>query len=111
MDIKVGKQAIQDATAGAAEAPLEVARRSAALLGAAVEVIEHGNPNAASDGAAAASALHAAVLGAAANVDINAVSLKDAAAKGRLIDEAAELRTEATDALQSAARAFQDRLG
>jgi methenyltetrahydrofolate cyclohydrolase len=76
-----------------------------------VEVIEHGNPNAASDGASAAAALHASVLGAVANVEINLASLKDAEESSRMGEEGSALRTRAGQILEAAGRAFAQRLG
>jgi formiminotetrahydrofolate cyclodeaminase len=104
-------EAIQRATADAAAAPLEVARRSAALMDVVVEVIEHGNPNAASDGASAAAALHASVVAAVANVEINVASLKDAEESARMSEEAWALRTTAGQILEAAGQAFVRRLG
>jgi glutamate formiminotransferase / formiminotetrahydrofolate cyclodeaminase len=104
-------EAIQRATADAAAAPLEVARRSAALMDDVVWVIDSGNPNAASDAASAAAALHAAVLCAVANVEINTASLKDADEASRMAGEAATLRTKAVEVLDAAAQAFVRRVG
>jgi formiminotetrahydrofolate cyclodeaminase len=102
--------ALQRATADAAATPLEVARRSAALLDAAVEVIQQGNPNAASDGATAAAMLHAAVVGAVANVEINLASLKDEQERTRMDEEGRALRSRAQEALGEAGKAFVARL-
>jgi methenyltetrahydrofolate cyclohydrolase len=102
--------ALQRATADAAAAPLEVARRSASLLDSAVEVIQRGNPNAASDGATAAAMLHAAIVGAVANVEINLASLKDQDEKARMGEEGRALRTRAQESLGEAGKAFVARL-
>jgi glutamate formiminotransferase/formiminotetrahydrofolate cyclodeaminase len=104
-------EAIQRATADAASAPMEVARRSAALMPLAVEVVRAGNPNAASDGATAASVLHASVAGGLANVEINVASLKDADEVHRMRDESSGLRSTADELLEAAAIAFRERLG
>ncbi len=103
-------EAIQRATADAAAAPLEVARRSATLIDLAPEVIEKGNPNAASDGASAAAMLHAAVIAALANVEINAASLKDADEVERMRDEAGSLRGKAQEQLRITGAAFRARV-
>jgi len=103
-------EAIQRATADAAASPLEVAKRAATLIGPAAEVIEKGNPNAASDGLSAAAVLHAAVVAAAANVEINAVALKDAEAAAALRQEAEGLRVAARNGLDAAATAFASRM-
>jgi glutamate formiminotransferase/formiminotetrahydrofolate cyclodeaminase len=104
-------EAIQRATADAAAAPLEVARRSASLIDLAPEVIERGNPNAASDGASAAAMLHAAVVAALANVEINAASLKDEEEVVRMRDEAGSLRGKAQELLRTSGAAFRARVG
>jgi formiminotetrahydrofolate cyclodeaminase len=102
--------ALQRATADAAAAPLEVARRSASLLDPAVEVIRTGNPNAASDGATAAAMLHAAIVGAVANVEINLASLKDEEERARMAEEGRGLRSRAQETLGEAGEAFVARL-
>jgi formiminotetrahydrofolate cyclodeaminase len=104
-------EAIQRATADAAAAPLELARRSAALMPLAVEVIRDGNPNAASDGATAAAALYASVVGGLANVEINVASLKDAGAAAEMRQESASLRSTADEQLAAAGAAFLERMG
>ncbi len=102
--------ALQRATAEAAAAPLEVARRSTPLMDLAVEVVEKGNPNAASDGATAAAVLHASVLGALANVEINLGSLKDQELVARMRSEVAVIRTQAEGQLAAARQAFARRV-
>jgi len=101
--------AIQAAFAGAADVPMEVARRASALLDEAAEIIAKGNPDAASDGMSGAAMLHAGVLCALANVSINAGSLKDAALAERLRSQAAELSASADRALSAARGAFAER--
>jgi len=56
----VRSESIQRAYVDAAGVPAEVARRAVDLMGAAVEAVESGNANAASDGVAAAHLLFAA---------------------------------------------------
>jgi glutamate formiminotransferase/formiminotetrahydrofolate cyclodeaminase len=103
--------AIQRASEGAARVPLEVARRSAALMGTARDTIERGNANAASDGVSAAHVLHAATHAALANVSINVAGLKDESVAGELRTEAGAL-AEQVDALLAEARtAFAARIG
>jgi glutamate formiminotransferase/formiminotetrahydrofolate cyclodeaminase len=103
-------EAIQAAMAGAAEVPLEVARRTLALLDLAREVTEVGNVNAASDGASAAFALYAATRSALANVDINVVSLKDAALVDRLRREADSIRDRCEALLKATTDALAARM-
>jgi formiminotetrahydrofolate cyclodeaminase len=102
--------AVQAAMAGAAEVPLEVARRTVALLDVAREVTEVGNVNAASDGASAAFALHAATRSALANVDINVASLKDAAVADRLRAEADAIRERCAALLEATTDALASRM-
>lgn len=102
--------AIQAGLTGAAEVPLEVARRAAALMPLALEAVERGNPNAASDGLAAAQMLHAAVQTALANVAINLASLRDRDRAGTLRAEGEGLRAEAVRLLAAADAAFASRL-
>lgn len=103
--------AVQRAYAGAAEVPLEVARRAASLLSLAGEAVRTGNANAASDGAAAAHLLAAATRTALANVEINAASLKDQELARSLRGEVTELGRSADGALEATVEAFHRRLG
>jgi glutamate formiminotransferase/formiminotetrahydrofolate cyclodeaminase len=98
--------AIQRGYEGAARVPLEIAQRSVALMQIAREVIEHGNPQAASDGLSAALTLHAAAHAAIANVSINAASLKDASVADQLRSQTDTLRGRAEDLLSSSHVAF-----
>lgn len=104
-------QAIQRGYEAAAEAPLEIARLAAGLIGAAREVTEIGNVNAASDGACGARSLWAAVWCATDNVAINAAALKDPARAGALRDEVSALRLSAGIDLDDADTAFAARVG
>ncbi|MCP4424916.1 MAG: glutamate formimidoyltransferase [Chloroflexi bacterium] len=69
--------AIEQATIGAGEVPLRVARLSRDAAKLARQIAEIGNANAVTDGAAGAIMAHAAAGVAALNVKINAVSLQD----------------------------------
>jgi len=102
--------AIQRAFLRAAEVPAEVARRGVAFMPAAIEVLENGNVNAASDGFAAAQMLFGAVQTALANVAINAGSLKDADAAERLGAESREIDARSRALLETAGPAFRRRL-
>jgi len=102
--------AIQRATEGAAEVPLQIARLAVHLLALAREVTETGNAQAASDGATAAHLLRAAVEGALRNVEINAASLKDETVVARLRDEGSAIRTRATRELAATDEAFERRV-
>ena len=73
--------AIQAALRGATEIPLETLRACAEALTHGRPVADNGNPSAASDVGVAIGLLRAAAEGAAANVRINLVGLKDEAFK------------------------------
>jgi methenyltetrahydrofolate cyclohydrolase len=102
--------AIQAAYRGAADAPLEVARLAAGLMEVAEDVTGAGNPNAASDGLSAAASLHAAVICACANVEINAAGLHDEAAGAAYLEEIEELRRKAGRSLEDTDALFRLRL-
>ncbi len=101
---------LQAALEGAAEVPLDVARRSVYLMGLAEEATTNGNPNAASDGMCAAAALHAATIAALANVQINAFAFVDETHRGELIDDVGRLRARADGLLADVEEAFRQRL-
>jgi len=69
--------AIQDATRGATEVPLEVHNLTVDLMNLAYRAAHQGNVNSISDAGVAAEMARAAARGAAMNVRINLVSLKD----------------------------------
>jgi formiminotetrahydrofolate cyclodeaminase len=103
-------EGIQDALAGAAEVPLEVARRAVTVMALAVEVTETGNATAASDGVTAAHLLGAAVEGALANVEINISGMKASERAEAIRGEVGPLRRTASSGLADADRAFRARL-
>lgn len=103
-------QAIQLGLEHAAGAPLEIARRAVDLMELAEDATALGNPNAASDGMTAAGLLLAAVIGARANVEINASSLKDESRRDALVDEVAGIRERAGELLEQCRTAFGLRL-
>ena len=102
--------AIQGGYLAAAKVPLEIARTSASLMPLALETVERGNVNAASDGVSAAKMLFAGTECAIYNVQINAAALKDPAAAGALRDEVAGLQSKAEELLAAANAAFAARL-
>lgn len=108
-DREIRTSAIQEAYLGAAAVPLEVAQRAAGLLRYAIEAIEHGNPNATSDGLSAAELLGAAARSAAANVSINARSLRDRERAAALEGAAAKVLGEVEAGLAAARNAFAAR--
>jgi methenyltetrahydrofolate cyclohydrolase len=102
--------AIQRGLEGAAAVPLEIARRAVDLMELAEDATAMGNPNASSDGMTAAGMLFASVLGAKANVEINATSLEDEARRLALLDEVAGIRSRAGLLLEQCREAFGLRL-
>lgn len=104
-------EALQGAFVGAAEVPLEVVRRATRLVALAVEAARDGNPNAVSDAAVSGHLAGAAVEGAAANVEINLASVRDADAVERMRTELTALRTTAADALVAVVASVAERLG
>jgi formiminotetrahydrofolate cyclodeaminase len=103
-------EAIQRGLEGAAGVPLEIARRAVDLMELAEDATAMGNPNAASDGMSAAAMLYAAVLGAKANVEINATSLKDEARRDALLEEVTGTKQRADLLLEQCREAFGLRL-
>jgi formiminotetrahydrofolate cyclodeaminase len=101
---------IQEAYEGAADVPLELARRAVDLMAVAEDATAMGNPNAASDGYSAGSLLYAAALAAIANVRINASGLKDGARAQALTAECEALRERADALLGQVEEAFLLRL-
>jgi methenyltetrahydrofolate cyclohydrolase len=102
--------AIQRGYLAAAQVPLQIARASASLMPLALETVEAGNVNAASDGVSAAQMLFAGTECAIYNVQINAAALKDQAAAGTLREDVAGLEGKAEELLAAANAAFAARL-
>jgi formiminotetrahydrofolate cyclodeaminase len=98
---------IQRAYREAAEVPAEVARQAVELMRGAVEAVETGNSNAASDGAAAANLLFAATQAALANVSINAEAIRDQEVAQKLRFEAESLDARSRERLRAADDAFR----
>ena len=98
-------RAIQDALRGATVVPLDTLRACAAALDHARIVAAHGNASAASDAGVAIGLLRAAAEGAAANVRINLVSLKDESFKTATDAETARLLASVATSFGEAMRA------
>lgn len=86
--------AIQENTKKAALVPMEVARRTSALLPAIEAVVARGNQNAITDGCVAMMCARVAVVGALFNVRINLTSIKDEEFVARLREEADRLEAD-----------------
>ena len=93
------KEAIQVAMRGAAEVPVDVARRCARALDLASMVVEMGNPNTLSDAGCGARFVDAGLRGALYNVRINLGSIKDETYVARMSEEVEALSARADVAL------------
>src|SRR5437588_952594 len=87
-------RAIDAALAGAAQPPLEVARRAARLVTLAREIAAIGNKNARSDAKVAAALARAAVAGAIENVRVNVAGLSNPALGKELLAETERLERD-----------------
>ena len=94
------KEAIQVAMRGAAEVPMDVARRCARALDLASMVVEMGNPNTLSDAGCGARFVDAGLRGALYNVRINLGSIKDEAYVAETSAEVHRLSARAEGALE-----------
>lgn len=88
-------RAIEEATLGAAQVPLEVAGKAVEVLELAVEAVTFGNLNAISDGASGATLARAALTGAGYNVRINVAGLQDQTTARSFLTKLAELEVRA----------------
>lgn len=93
--------AIQAGYKAAVEPPLLVCTQSVRVLELALQVVERGNPNAASDAGVAALLAAAALEGGALNVEINLGSIKDEAYR--------TIQAERVRAAQALGQALRDR--
>ncbi len=100
-------QAIEEATIGAGEVPLRVARLSRDVARLALKIAQIGNANAVTDAAAAALMARAAAEAAALNVKVNGTGLRDKSLAARWQTEVdvlvAELKSLAESAVHTAA--------
>ncbi|HRF61004.1 MAG TPA: glutamate formimidoyltransferase [Fimbriimonadaceae bacterium] len=87
--------AIQSATKGAIEVPLQVMEVALRGMAVAERMAAIGNPNSISDAGVGVLACRAAIRGAEMNVRINLGSLKDAAYKSAALERCAEVLAEA----------------
>ena len=87
--------AIQAATLGAMETPLEVAEKALESMAIMAEMAERGNPNSVTDAGVGALCARTAVLGAVMNVRVNAADLKDREKAEAMLARCAELEAEA----------------
>ena len=91
------KQAVQEALTVASTTPLEALRATSAVVSLARPVAAHGNRSAVSDVRVALELLEAAAAGAAANVEINIVSLDDEAFRKATAGDIVDLTNTVTE--------------
>lgn len=89
------ERAIAAANHRATEVPMKTARLAGRILALLPELVEKGNPNAASDAGAAAILLEAAAEGALLNVGINLSGIEDPAFVAAMQKETASIQTDA----------------
>ncbi len=103
-------RAVAASNRAATEVPMRTARAAARLLAALPELVEKGNPNAASDAGTAALLLEASVEGALLNVGINLPGIKDTGFVEQMQRETAQLQEDVQRArskvLESVRRKF-----
>ena len=93
----IRSQQIQAATLTATQVPLLTAKLAVQVMELALEIIQHGNINALSDGGSASALARAALTGAALNVHINVKSLEDSQAAYILLTELNSQEVRATE--------------
>lgn len=107
---QVRKAAIEEATIGAAEVPLETARTALAALEAGAALAEHGSKSAVSDVACGALCLEASARAAGYNIRINLGGIENADERGRFENGLAEIEKRLTELGHVRVRA-EERLG
>ncbi len=101
--------AIEAATVRAAEVPLATARQAVEALELARDVARIGNVNALTDAGTAAYLAQAAFEGAAFNVRINAVQVRDAEKRNAWLEELEQMRQRCRQAFAGAVAAVEER--
>ena len=96
--------AIQKATVGAAEPPIQVGRVAMRIVALADEMVEPANPNVLSDVGVAAATARAALSGSITNITVNAAFLTDDDLSRDLLDRVGELERAMEQADDVAAR-------
>jgi glutamate formiminotransferase/formiminotetrahydrofolate cyclodeaminase len=105
------QKAVEEATAGAAQVPLEVAGKAVAVMRLALSGVSLGNLNALSDGATGAALARAALAGAGYNVRTNVASLQDTSLAQQLLERLYALEREAAEIEAQIHRQLQERGG
>lgn len=110
-EIAARSEKIQEATAYAAYVPLQTMALATEALEEAAKLIDHSNPNCASDLGVAAECLRACVNGAYLNVRINEAGIKSPEAKERLMAPARAHYAHAMELYQSVSEAVSRSIG
>lgn len=105
------KQAIREATLGAAQVPLEVAEKSLRVLGLALETARSGNLNAISDAGSAVNLAFAALNSASYNVRINLTGMKENQTAKKYRQAIEGLEKQAWESLEAIKEVLKDRGG
>lgn len=108
-DISARRNAIREATLGAAQVPLETAKHANSLLSTLTALAQLGNANAVTDVAVASLLASAASKGALLNVEINLASLPEETSNP-LMEEVKKLRIDAREMSRSVMKAVYDRM-
>lgn len=96
-EVDLRTERIQAATVHAARIPLEVAEKAVEILEFSLALVKHGNLNAISDAGSAAALAFAALNGAALNVRVNALGLKDQESASSLVEQVNQLENKGND--------------
>jgi len=104
-------KAIQEALKGAARVPLRLASRCSAALDSLKVLATEGNPSASSDAGVGALLVHAGLMGAALNVEINLKSIRDQEFSERALKELGSSTAFAEDRLREILTACRSRMG
>ncbi len=111
LDAEAKAAAIEEATIGAGEVPLRVARLSRDAAHLASSIAKIGNKNAATDAAVATIMARAAVQGALLNVRVNAVGLQDRHLAKSWLSQVAVLDAETADMVEKVTAVAAERGG
>ncbi|TNE50909.1 MAG: glutamate formimidoyltransferase [Bacteroidetes bacterium] len=109
---KAARQAaIEAATKGAIEVPMQVVRLGLKSFPLIRQMVDTGNPNSVTDAGVGALCARAAVHGAALNVKVNAIDLKDRAYADQAVAEANAAMEEASKLESAIMAAVRDKMG
>ena len=105
------QRAIQEANINAAKVPLEVTEKALEVIEMASQVVSHGNINAISDGASAASLAEAALTSAGYNVRINLIGLEGSEPGKTMLNKLIDAEKDANKIIQEIRSTLVERGG